>query len=243
MKIGINDFGIGGLGLYKLLREQTTADLVYFSDSGYHPYGTLSRTELQDRLQKVIDFFHSQDVQHIAVACHAASTVVPEDQNITGIIQHAVNLVVKHKPAIVAVTGGILTINSHLYQSALAEHGIEAVEQIAQPLSIRIEAGEVDSAALADDIHRVFAPISHIRHQLLACTHYPAISPAIQRFLPRALLLDPTEEMSAWIQQHWSPVHGQSQTQWFCTGDSEKMKMAGKKSFGVDILNIEKVTL
>ena len=77
MKIGINDFGIGGLGLYKLLRVQTTADLVYFSDSGYHPYGTLSRTELQDRLQKVIDFFHSQDVQHIAVACHAASTGRP----------------------------------------------------------------------------------------------------------------------------------------------------------------------
>lgn len=49
-KIGICDWGIGGLGVYKELRKRgSNADIVYFSDSGYTPYGKVPKDELHER--------------------------------------------------------------------------------------------------------------------------------------------------------------------------------------------------
>jgi glutamate racemase len=242
MKIGICDYGIGGIGLYKLLRPRTTADIVYFSDSGFTPYGKVPEEELRARMEKVIAWFNSIGVDQIAVACNAASTVIKSTQNITGIIPHGINLVMQHRPQSIAIVGGARTIESGAYKNIFEKNRIETTQRIAQALSIRIEAGDVDSPELDADIAEIFSPISESEYILLACTHYPAIEHRIKRFT-YATLLDPCAEMAEWIFENWEGMNGNSSDEWFTTGNAEQMQLAAQRAFGVELNHVEKIQL
>lgn len=242
MKIGICDYGIGGIGLYKLVRPRTTADIVYFSDSGFTPYGKVPEEELRARLGKVIAWFNSMGVDQIAVACNAASTVIKQTQNITGIIPHGINVVMQNNPKSVAIVGGERTIESESYKKIFEMNGIDTVQRVAQTLSIRIEAGDVDSKELDEDLAEIFGPISDAEYTLLACTHYPAIAGRIQRFT-YSTLLDPSAEMAEWIFENWEGMNGESKDQWFTTGDTEQMKLAALRAFGVELNETERIEL
>lgn len=242
MKIGICDYGIGGIGLYKLLRPRTTADIVYFSDSGFTPYGKVPEAELRERMEQVTAWFNAQGVDRIAVACNAASTVIRQSQDVTGIIPHGINIVMQQQPRSVAIVGGARTIESKSYQTIFEKNSIDVVQRVAQNLSIRIEAGDVDSPELDEDLAEIFTPISDAEYTLLACTHYPAIAHRIQRFT-YSTLLDPCAEMAEWIFENWEGMNGGSKDEWFTTGDVEQMKFAAHRAFGVELHAAERIQL
>lgn len=242
MKIGICDYGIGGIGLYKLIRPRTTADIVYFSDSGFTPYGKVPEAELRARMEKVIAWFNAMGVDQIAVACNAASTVIKQNQNVTGIIPHGINLVMQHRPQSIAIVGGSRTIESESYKNIFEKNGMDVVQRVAQTLSIRIEAGDIDSKELDEDLAEIFNPISDAEYTLLACTHYPAIAQRIQRFT-YSTLLDPCAEMAEWIFENWEGMNGDSKDEWFTTGDIDQMKLAADRAFGVQLHEIKRIEL
>ena len=76
--LGIIDWGIGGISVYKLIKERRPdVPVVYFSDTGVTPYGKMSRTELTRRLNSVIGFLKTKGVTHLVIGCNAASTAIP----------------------------------------------------------------------------------------------------------------------------------------------------------------------
>lgn len=86
--IGIIDWGIGGLSVYKELRRQHNSDnYVYFSDSGYTPYGKSKKPELIKRLNTIIQFFRNKNISNVIIACNAASTVLEPLQKLNPDIQ------------------------------------------------------------------------------------------------------------------------------------------------------------
>ncbi len=245
MKIGICDYGIGGIGLYKAIREKHSVDIVYISDTGYTPYGKVPESELRERVIRVIQYFHNMGIEYIAVACNAASTVIPRnDTTITGVIEHGVRLVSSKKPeGIVGIVGGIRTIESGVYTRLLGEKGIETHGVPAQPLSIKIEAGDIDSPELRADIATIFEPLTNTQYILLACTHYPVIATEIQKAVPNACLLDPVPEMCNWIEHTWPALDGNGTTQWLTTGDTLQMRISAERAFDLKIDTIEKIDI
>jgi glutamate racemase len=243
MTIGICDYGIGGIGLFNAIRDKSSVDIIYFSDSGYTPYGKVSEEDLKERLGKVINYFHQQGVDHIAVACNAASTVIPQSKKITGIIEHGINMVLEIAPDNVVVAGGIRTIESCLYKYALEQKGIKVSQVIAQQLSLRIEQGDVDSKDLDDDIQTIFEPVQNMDYLLLACTHYPIIEEKIRTKVKKAMLLDPVQKMTDWIFNNWSPLTGSSTVKWITTGSIEQMQMACRNAYELKLNEIQKVSL
>lgn len=102
-RLGIIDWGIGGISIVKLIKKQLgDVPVIYFSDTGVTPYGKMSRTELVSRLNVVITFLKSQGVSHLIIGCNAASTVIANLDNhgieIEGVIEHAIAETVKLKP-------------------------------------------------------------------------------------------------------------------------------------------------
>ncbi|MEJ0033599.1 MAG: hypothetical protein WDO15_26120 [Bacteroidota bacterium] len=140
--VAIIDYGIGGLGLYKMIRKDfPKLPLTYFSDSGEVPYGKLSKKALRSRIEKVIKFL---DADKIIVACHSASSVLKaSDKNVIGLRAQTVKAVIKRKPKNVGIIGGGRTIRSGFYRRELNKVGIKTSQRIAQPLSIMVERGEV----------------------------------------------------------------------------------------------------
>ncbi len=243
MKLGICDYGIGGMGVYKTIRFNSQVEILYFSDSGYIPYGKLSATELKERLEFVFSFLKSKGVTHIAVACNAASSVLLDHKytKLTHIIDHAVEMIQCYRLKEIGIVGGIQTIKSNCYGNKLLN--IKTHQRIAQQLSIRIEKGDLHSKEMIRDIETIFEPLQDQEYILLACTHYPVISKLINNFCPTSTLLYPSHKMAEWMLQNWNIKKGNSVTQWYTTGEIEQMKMASKKAFGIEITDVKKVII
>jgi glutamate racemase len=245
--IGIVDWGIGGVSIYKLIKERTPdAAILYFSDTGATPYGKMGRRELASRLDIVIDFLIAKGMTRLVIGCNAASTAIPDlaehGIKIDGVIEPAVEAAAKLKPGRLGVIGGRRTVVSGVYRKAFESRGIDIRQRIAQPLSGLIESGDTSSEKLRVEAKQILGPLKNCSHILLACTHYPAISGLLSDYVsPSTKFIDPA---SAVIQQLGKlPATGNGEDRFFTTGDARQMKQSAKRAFGVDIEKIAKVRI
>ena len=245
--LGIVDWGIGGIGISKLVRSRIgTVPVVYFSDTGVTPYGRMSRPDLVSRLNAVIGFLRSRGVTHLLLGCNAASTVLPflnvAGLQVKGVIESAVRATERMRPGRLALIGGRRTVLSGVYRRAFAERGIEIEQRIAQPLSGLIESGDISSPELRAHISAILAPIRQCSHLLLACTHYPAIIPVLKEFVSaNTIFIDPADELVTEIARWRLPLGG-TET-FFTSGDPGKMQESARKAFGVRIKTVKRVVL
>lgn len=230
------DWGIGGLSVYsELKRLRPDAACVYFSDSGFTPYGKVPAEGLSRRVAAVIRFGAERyDLSHAVIACNAASTVIEAvreeiDLPIFGMIEAGIDLVKAAGKKKVGVIGGLRTIDSRLFSRALAPEGFDVMEEVAQPLSALIESGELSGAKLESELQRILEPLAQVDAILLACTHYPAIAAPIRRILP-ALQLDPA---AAVAQQLAAAIPVQDgEDLFFTTGSASGSDQAASLAFG-----------
>ena len=238
-RLGIIDWGIGGVSIYKLVKEKLgDIPVTYFSDTGATPYGKMSRVELIARLDSVIEHLKTRGVTHIVIGCNAASTAIPllKDHGIPveGVIESAVEMTAKLRPARLGLIGGRRTVVSGVYRKAFAGHDINVEQRIAQPLSGLIESGDMSSQHLRDEARRILAPIRNSSHILLACTHYPAILPVIVKLVsPTTIFIDPSGAVLKKIAKWRLSSNGDDE--FLTSGVSAAMKKAAKAAFGVKI--------
>jgi glutamate racemase len=236
-KVGICDWGIGGLGVYQSLRKvHPRVDVVYFSDAGFTPYGKVEKEALSARWMQVKSFFDRQEVDLILVACNALSTVVSPSENIITIAAAVKELILAHKEDPVAVLGGVRTIESKIYELGFSSHqGI-----IAQPLSALVEKGEVEGKQVRQEVKMVVGNLEGIEQVVLACTHYPALLSIFHLLYPDVRFVDPVDEMLRAL----PPLdHGEGNSVFYTTGASDQMIAAAEKAFNVEIEHVTKVTL
>lgn len=238
-RLGIIDWGIGGVSIYKLIREQIgEIPVTYFSDTGVTPYGKMSRPALVSRLDLVIEFLKARGVTHVLIGCNAASTAIPllADHGIpvAGVILPAVEVTAKLKPARLGLIGGRRTVVSGVYRRAFKTKNIAVRQRIAQPLSAAIESGDVSSENLRSTAKRILSPLKNCSHILLACTHYPAITPLLKNLVsPDAKFIDPAAELVRTVAR-WNFAPG-DQIEFLTSGNAGQMKAAAAKAFGVKI--------
>ena len=245
-RLGIIDWGIGGVSIYKSIKEQLGAvPVLYFSDTGATPYGKMNRRELADRLDSVIEFLKSQGAANIVIGCNAASTAIPDLSNhgvpVKGVIEPAIAQVSRLKPKRLGLIGGRRTVVSGVYRRGLASRGIGLEQRIAQPLSALIESGDISSDKLKSEAKRILSPLKNCSHILLACTHYPAIAGVLSEFVSiNTKIVDPAAEMVK-IVAKWK--FAEADDQFFTSGDPAAMKIAAKNAFGISIKRIKRVKL
>ena len=244
-RLAIIDWGIGGVSIYKLVKEQLgDIPVTYFSDTGVTPYGKMSRSELVSRLNSVIAFLRSRGVTHIVIGCNAASTAIPflthHGITVEGVIDSAVETTAKLNPTRLGLIGGRRTVISGVYRRAFAAKEIEVKQRVAQPLSGLIESGDTRSSTVHDCTKRILAPIRNCSHILLACTHYPAILPILQRHVSsETVFIDPAADLVKKI-ACWK-LNGVGDDLFLTSGDTRAMKTAAKSAFGVEIERVESV--
>jgi len=243
--LGIIDWGIGGVSIYKLIKERMPgAAILYFSDTGATPYGKMGRLELAVRLDSVIEFLKSRGMMRLVIGCNAASTAIADlrdhGMKIDGVIAPAVEAATRLKPSQLGVIGGRRTVVSGVYRKAFAARGIHISQRIAQPLSGLIESGDTSSEGLRREARRILSPLKNCSHVLLACTHYPAIEPVLRDYVSASTkFIDP----AAAVVKKLGKFKSAGEDGFFTTGDARQMKRSAKLAFGVEIDVIEKVSV
>jgi glutamate racemase len=241
-RVGILDWGIGGVGILRALRQRTrNVPVLYLSDSGHTPYGLLTSDALARRVARLLGFLVERGASSVIVACNAASTVLDSSAlrgfanvPVTGVIAPAIALVSPRFCGTLGVLGGARTIRSGLYRRALSGAGRRIVQRIAQPLSAHVEAGSTGSRHCADDLDRILAPLGGAQAVLLACTHYPAIAELIAARVPQARLLDPAEAVIDHVLTTFPLPAQRVPDLVLTTGDARRTRRAAQRAWGLD---------
>ena len=245
-KLAIIDWGIGGLGIYKLVKDGLgDVPVIYFSDTGATPYGKMGRRELVSRLDKVVAFLKSEGVTHLVIGCNAASTALPylhsDGVTIAGVIESAIEAALAQKPDRLGLIGGRRTVLSRVYKNAFAGHRVAVKQRIAQPLSGLIENGDTGSEKLRDNCRRILTPLKNCSHILLACTHYAAITPVMADHVStRTEFIDPAAELLKTIEE-WRLDAAGGPDRFFTSGSADSMRRGSAAAFGVTIGEIRQV--
>ncbi|MCP4805266.1 MAG: hypothetical protein GY913_02770 [Proteobacteria bacterium] len=225
--LGILDWGIGGLFSLRRARELCPdLDLVYLADGGNTPYGKQSRRELALSVERAIARLAGLGATQVLVACHSGSTALPD---VTPAVPTQGVIAPEHVPAgRTALIGGARTVRSGRWRRALDR---PVIQRIAQPLSAHIEAGRGDSDACRRDLDRILEPVRTVEVLVLACTHYVALSDAIQARCPGATLVDPALAVVEAL-----PLSaGSGRLDVVTTGDAAAMRQVAKTVLGLDL--------
>lgn len=241
MKLGILDWGIGGLSVLQNI-QATRPGLqgIYFSDSGSTPYGKMSESEIQKRLTAIFDYLIDRDVTHIVIACNAASTAFMDTKEYRG--RPIINVISPTVEAVstmhskmnfkkIGVIGGDRTVESGLYLQIQDLTKMDVLQASAQPLSALIEQGKIRLEDTQADVVAIMSPLieSGIEALVLACTHYPALTPVFKALYPSLELIDPANFVSELLPISDSDRPGKME--YVTTGNSQEMQKAALKAF------------
>ncbi len=199
-KIGVFDSGIGGLTtLNEIKKLLPNEDYIFYADTKNNPYGEKTKEELCSITEKIVKTLLKKDVKLIVIACNTATT------NCIDYLRNRFKSIpfVGTEPAIKVacdnnyknflVMATPSTINSERTQSLLDINLKENENAFLLPCD-----GLANAIEMKDD-KRIDALLSKylisykdkkIDVIVLGCTHYPIIKDKIQKYFPKAKLID-----------------------------------------------------
>lgn len=205
--IGIFDSGVGGLTVFKKIRELLPCeDLIYFGDTARVPYGGKSIAVIKNYSSEIASFLAKLEIKMLVVACNTASAMALSHLKkqlsipVIGVIEPGVRAAVKAADGnLVGVIGTRGTINSQAYQNRIKRLRSD-IEVMAGPCPLLVpivEENIVDTeiAKLAIDMYLKEFKRRNVSSLILACTHYPLLKSQISAYLgAKVVLIDSAHE-------------------------------------------------
>lgn len=196
--IGIFDSGIGGLSIWKCIRELLPFEsTLYIADSANAPYGDKTRDEIIELSVKSTDKLLSLGAKIIVVACNTATT---------NAISHLrsnydlpfVGIEPATKPAAIQTRSGKIgilatkgTLASELFLNTSKQYrgSVEIFETVGTGLVQIVESGDFEKARPL--LQKYLEPMvnSGVDNIVLGCTHYPFLRQIIHEIIPQEIKL------------------------------------------------------
>ncbi len=256
--IGIFDSGVGGLTVYKTIRNAfPSEDLIYFGDTARVPYGPKSPNTIIEYSLQNARFLLQQGIKILIVACNTSSAVaLPAMQTITdipiiGVIEPGAEQAAKTtKNKRIGIIGTEGTINSEAYPNAIKKLIPEAVIfSVACPLFVPlVEEGWQDHLVteLVVKEYLTNLKMQAIDTLVLGCTHYPLLSKAIQQIMgSEVTLVDSamaiTEYLARYIGSESDKQQGSST--FYVSDNEEKFTQIAERILNDNIKKLIRVRL
>jgi glutamate racemase len=261
--IGIFDSGVGGLTVLREIRKLLPhEDIFYLGDTARVPYGNRSKNTIIKYSVQNTHFLIEIGIKLLVVACNTSSSVAINalrhkfsELPIIGVIEPGSEQAGSvTKTGRVGVIGTRETIASGSYRSALHrfDHGIKVFQQ-ACPLFVPVVEEGMQRTQFAHDIARHYL-LNFKKHDIdtliLGCTHYPLLSPVIQRVVgSKVKLINSGQAVALKTREYLSKLdllktNGKGNIHFFVTDTPVQFKKIGGLLLSHDIgNNIHKVVL
>jgi len=198
--IGIFDSGIGGLTIFKSIKELLPQyDYLYLGDNARVPYGTRSFDTVYQYTRECI--FHMQEMgcKLIVVACNTASAkalrtiqqrdlpLLPEAHRVLGVIRPTTEMigeVTQSGHVGILATQGTVTSQSYVIEIGKFFPAVKVFQQ-ACPMWVPLVENDEHLSPGADYfvhkyVHSLMSQSHAIDTIVLGCTHYPLLLPKIR---------------------------------------------------------------
>jgi glutamate racemase len=202
--IGVFDSGVGGLSAMKELARQVPGeDIIYLADCAHCPYGARPLEEIRRLTEGIVAFLLARQAKTIVVACNTASAAALHHLRATfqvpivGMEPALKPAVEKTKSKVVGVIATQATFQGELFASLMDRFAGDArvITRACPGLVERVEAGQLDDAETESLLRRYLEPMLEegMDYLALGCTHYPFLTPLIQRVVgPGVEIIDPS---------------------------------------------------
>jgi len=194
--IGIFDSGIGGLTVFRALREALPhEDFIYLGDTARLPFGTKSKEAVEHYTLRAAHLLRGEGIKFLVIACNTASSqALPAlqrdlpDLPYCGVISAGAEAAVKatrnNHIAILATEG---TVRSGAYSDIIYGLRPDAeVQAVASSLLVALaEEGWSEGPEAEAVIGRYLKLlVPGFDTLLLGCTHYPFLIPTLRKLCP-----------------------------------------------------------
>jgi glutamate racemase len=200
--IGIFDSGVGGLTVLGALRRRLPAeDFIYLGDTARLPYGTKSAATVQRYAVNAAGHLAKHGVKLLIIACNTASSYALEavaaasTVPVVGVVSPGAEAAIATGARRIGVIGTEGTIRSGAYQDAIGGFDSDIkIKSIACPLFVPLAEEGWGDHPVTDDVARHYlTPLLDWGAEtvILGCTHYPLLTPSLQRVVgPGVELVD-----------------------------------------------------
>lgn len=199
-KILVFDSGVGGLTITRELVDLLpNTNITYAADNAAFPYGTKNKTELLNRIERVLRQLHTlTDADIIVIACNSASTIaLPHLRSIFS--TPIVGVVPAIKPAAMLTQSKVIGLLatpgtvSRQYTDGLIEdfarnHSVIRLgsNKLVELAEDKLSGKPIDITALnAELLPLQQGVIQGLDTVVLACTHFPLLKPELSLCLPQ----------------------------------------------------------
>lgn len=193
--IGVFDSGVGGLTVFKALRETLPhEDLIYLGDTARLPYGTKSTETVAQYALQAAHLLIEENIKMLVVACNTASAAalptlikLLPTLPVLGVIEPgAAAAAWATRSGQIAVLATEGTVRSGAYASAIHHHRPNAdVQMLACNLLVAlVEEGWCDGTEAEIILKRYLQQLRPVYDTLvLGCTHFPLLTPIIRKLI------------------------------------------------------------
>ncbi len=260
------DSGVGGLTvLHECLVSLPQEDFLYLGDTDWFPYGTRDPDALRERIARIAELLLERGAKLLVIACNTATAVGEEVARAAAAVRgvEVVPVVTPQAEIAAAITAsgrvGVLatpnTVESGAYRRALEAQGraLEVTEVEAPQLAPFIQNGSLFDEQTMEMARGYCAPLreAEVDTLILGCTHYPLVSPMLQRILGRDVrLVAGGHAVAAAVQRTLerdgiaNPANGTEGAYGFlCTGDAAAFREVGTRFLQMPLGDVERVDL
>jgi glutamate racemase len=273
--IGVFDSGVGGLTvLHELLVALPREDFLYLGDTARFPYGERSPEELVRFSAEIAEELLRRRVKLLVVACNSATAAaLPALQRrmmettlgveVLGVVRpEALRAVAATRSGRIGLLATPTTVASGAYEQAV--HAVDphvTLHAVPCPtLAPLIQAGEQFDEQAVGIVREACAPLRRARVDtvILGCTHYPLISPMLQRLLGPGVALVSSGAALARQVEHALSTRGlaasersgslegdleEGEYRFLCTGDVDVFRELGTGFLQMPLGEVEQVQL
>ncbi len=241
--LGIYDSGVGGLTVWKSLRQRLPGEkVIYFADTAHVPYGGKSGDEIVQLSTDIVHFLTAEGVKLIVAACNTSSALA-----LPRLTQTSVPLVGMIEPVVKQTVGvtrtgmvGLLateaTVDSGVHREVFRRSAPEITlfSQACPRLVPLIEAGCTWGPLLTEAVREYVEPLlsASVDSIILGCTPYPLVAETIQAVAgPDVTLIDPAHGVARRVssllaQRRWANPEARGEDRIFVSGDPQSFALA-----------------
>ena len=248
--------------LHECLVSLPEEDFLYLGDDANFPYGTKPLEEVRARVEAVSEYLLARGAKLLVLACNSATTAGLEAaHSVAAAAGVEVVAVIEPEAEIAAAITdsgrvGVLatpaTVEGGAYHRALAHQGreLEVIEVEAPDLAPIIQRGNRIDEDVVEVVRSYCAPLkrAEVDTVILGCTHYPLVSPMLQRILGRDVrLVTAGHAIAATVQRTLEGAglatanHDEGSYRFLCTGDPFAFRELGTRFLQLPLGEVERV--
>jgi glutamate racemase len=264
--IGVFDSGVGGLTvLHELLVRLPYEDFLYLGDTARFPYGERTPEELARFSSEIAEELLRRRAKLLVIACNSATAAalpILERRmmettlgvDVLGVVRpEALRAVAATRNGRIGLLATPTTVSSASYERAVAAVDPHVtLHPVACPeLASIIQAGHHFDERAVESVRAACAPLraAGVDTVILGCTHYPLISPMLQRMLgPAVTLVSSGGALARQVEHALSTrslsnprEHGEGDYRFLCTGDTHAFRELGTRFLQMPLGEVEHV--